>query len=1055
MAKCINDLINYYKQTEEYNEEEDDILNSMKKENSIIIKNGLDILNIFGLNYDEKKIEKIGIDEIFIEIIISLIKGRKLDDYEYTYNIFNQLDLLSIDLTKKMFDELLKVLNKKERYVNDYLILKFDDLFDEKKVNFYFFLLYFILKTPFYFYQIPFFLETKKVILQNLKLINLNQLKKINGNKNYIKKFEYIIKTLSDSEYYWNIYLNNKYIELREILNYYKKYYFESKKEDIKKIENIIKNNENDFENYYLKDYELSKKMNLRAPIINYLYQERNKEINKTEEKLIKEIKCYNEMEKMIKDNKIKKINKTEKKILFNYFKNENNKELLLKIFKQNDYELFINQAQHNSKELDEYINNGNEVMIKEPKEKENHNIDNENNNDNESNKDSGNDKKSNISQYQENKLSKKSSQTFSIINKNSISKGNIDQNLDLFAPSPLIIKDKVNIEKDDIIFNLLNKSIILFHVNAEKNVIYDNIYYGKHNIEITFDKLMKYYEAYIKMKEKKESIKNLILFINFLKQIEFEIKNCFKFNYYLKVKLEINREQINNNTDSSIFNTSCIYTFYEPIANKPKKYIEENILINGINSHSQGFHFLLYDLNSPIYEKIEYNEINLKKQVSEKNSKKQNNNNKNEDNISEYNNINNNDSKNKNISKENKCNFIDESTKIKSIFENSLIAKKASEYKIIELAKIISKSDKSEEFFEELSNSFYIGGGSQNNITLYDREYNKKIRIDDLTDWPYKIIEKNYNEKGKKITLLCCTNKDFKLINIDSQTFKTDKQAYQIPNRTITNCIEMKENNMILLGHGGASYFIDLFNKNNNLIEYRITDKTYRGGIKINDKIAALTSNRIIPRGEDKLLLYNIKSKRISNKIEGYSFTVSNNNLALIPREEIITENKILLCACKKYAKGQKNGILLVNPNISNCKRIENEFYDTYNYEVYCFCPILNIEYNDNLNINDEKFKKGIKITDTEYFFVGGFDLDKRIGIIKLFKILYGEKIWKTRIKYIQDIEIEDNEDFEYFDGPISCIQQSKITGNITVTCYNGKIYLFTQPNLNYYLRN
>ena len=107
---------------------------------------------------------------------------------------------------------------------------------------------------------------------------------------------------------------------------------------------------------------------------------------------------------------------------------------------------------------------------------------------------------------------------------------------------------------------------------------------------------------------------------------------------------------------------------------------------------------------------------------------------------------------------------------------------------------------------------------------------------------------------------MLICTNQDFKIINVNVKTFKIDKQEYQIPNRTIINCIEMKENNMIIIGHGGASYYTDLFNQNNKLTEYKITDKTYRGGIKINDKTVVLTSNSIIPRGENKLLLYNIK---------------------------------------------------------------------------------------------------------------------------------------------------------------------------------------------------
>ena len=30
--------------------------------------------------------------------------------------------------------------------------------------------------------------------------------------------------------------------------------------------------------------------------------------------------------------------------------------------------------------------------------------------------------------------------------------------------------------------------------------------------------------------------------------------------------------------------------------------------------------------------------------------------------------------------------------------------------------------------------------------------------------------------------------------------------------------------------------------------------------------------------------------------------------------KKEIDTDNKILLCACKKYLKNKKNGILLVN---------------------------------------------------------------------------------------------------------------------------------------------
>ena len=111
------------------------------------------------------------------------------------------------------------------------------------------------------------------------------------------------------------------------------------------------------------------------------------------------------------------------------------------------------------------------------------------------------------------------------------------------------------------------------------------------------------------------------------------------------------------------------------------------------------------------------------------------------------------------------------------------------------------------------------------------------------------------------------------------------------------------------------------------------------------------MTSNSVLPNGKDILIFYNIKTKKIINIIEGYSPTISTNNLTLISRGEIKINNKILLCACKKYNRNNKNGILLVNPNLDDNKRMENEFYDTNNFEVYCFCPIIYFEKNNNQN--------------------------------------------------------------------------------------------------------
>ena len=144
--------------------------------------------------------------------------------------------------------------------------------------------------------------------------------------------------------------------------------------------------------------------------------------------------------------------------------------------------------------------------------------------------------------------------------------------------------------------------------------------------------------------------------------------------------------------------------------------------------------------------------------------------------------------------------------------------------------------------------------------------------------------------------------------------------------------------------------------------------------------------------------------------------------------------------------------------------QKIYQDFYDTGNYEVYCFCPILKNQKKyilDNLN-ND------IIRIETEYFFEGGFDLNKREGLIKLFRVMYNEDYKKIKIEFILDVDfgkysslmspfnesslnqnIKENriKTFKGFKGPINSIIQSKKEGYILICCYDGNIYLSIEP--------
>ena len=294
-------------------------------------------------------------------------------------------------------------------------------------------------------------------------------------------------------------------------------------------------------------------------------------------------------------------------------------------------------------------------------------------------------------------------------------------------------------------------------------------------------------------------------------------------------------------------------------------------------------------------------------------------------------------------------------------------------------------------------------------------------INYFDLNQFEEKNITKKYESLEK-----------LNIINL----FKIDCEEYLI-------CCE----NKVIL-------FSNLFNDIKDSHVYYIDLKYVKSGILINKDYVALKVCNISSNKENGIYFYYIKKNEIINKNiknKEYSFIYSTNGLVIMPKKEIDTDNKILLCACKKYLKNQKNGILLVNIEIKNNNiDFDHYFYETGKFEVYCFCPILIGE--------KEKFLDNSNIKDTNYFLVGGFDLNKNKGIIKLYKVIYGKKYYDNRIEYIQDIILDnsiiENEKFVGFRAPITCIiQVSSNYKDFLITCWDGNIYLLSSLDISYYL--
>jgi hypothetical protein len=254
------------------------------------------------------------------------------------------------------------------------------------------------------------------------------------------------------------------------------------------------------------------------------------------------------------------------------------------------------------------------------------------------------------------------------------------------------------------------------------------------------------------------------------------------------------------------------------------------------------------------------------------------------------------------------------------------------------------------------------------------------------------------------------------------------------------------------MFGDNGVSLYSGLFDLAINKHEgFQFKDPVYTG-IIILDNIIAFVSNGFLSNeknAKNKIIFCRITYELIKIKeIEvPNTFNLTNNYLHLMEYSK--NQKKLLLCACKKYQKEQKNGILLVNFDFKVNEQIEIDFKKTGSFEVYCFCQLYYYKNDDNKTINKDNIKKK-----TNYFLVGGFETNKHKGIIKLYELIYHKKKQKINIRYIEDIILENNSKSENIRAPISCIIQSENNGDILATSWDKNIYIFNCNKENYDLR-
>ena len=187
-SKILLCLIKNY--NEIYGDEFGDKCEEMEEDCKNWINSEKHSLKKYNINLDLDKLADDGveIDDIYINILISLIKNNKLNDSQDTLNILSELEIKDLRLNKKIYNGLKPIFNEND--LKKYLISSYSDLINNEIITFYRMLFVYILKSSDYIFNIQFFIDLRTKIIGLVKTnigILCNDLKKGKSQDNIIK----------------------------------------------------------------------------------------------------------------------------------------------------------------------------------------------------------------------------------------------------------------------------------------------------------------------------------------------------------------------------------------------------------------------------------------------------------------------------------------------------------------------------------------------------------------------------------------------------------------------------------------------------------------------------------------------------------------------------------------------------------------------------------------------------------------------------------------------------------------------------------------------------
>ena len=143
-------------------------------------------------------------------------------------------------------------------------------------------------------------------------------------------------------------------------------------------------------------------------------------------------------------------------------------------------------------------------------------------------------------------------------------------------------------------------------------------------------------------------------------------------------------------------------------------------------------------------------------------------------------------------------------------------------------LHNLIDKHKSAPEYIKNINNNILISFGTKKDIFVFNDSLRKIDKIN-LNNWTYNLECRTLDNDDDNLSILACTKNGIYIIYFSNDNL-------------IKSHLSLKRGT---------------FNILNKMKFFKCFEGYYREGINLNDNLIAFTSNKIVSRGEDKLVIY------------------------------------------------------------------------------------------------------------------------------------------------------------------------------------------------------